>query len=202
MKQLIDAERYDELIRLVRAGDHEAAAELVRLYEPEVRLEVRTWMRLRDPRLRRLFDSMDVCQAVLASFFLRAAAGEYDLGRPEQLAHLLAGIARHKLSEHVKHHQRQRRDVRRVQASTGPEGVDVPVAQTPSQHVAGQELLAELRKRLSDEERRLADLRGQGRDWPAIAAELGGTPEGRRKQLRRAIERVERELGLAAEGTG
>jgi hypothetical protein len=60
-----------------------------------------------------------------------------------------------------------------------------------------------LRKRLSEEERHLADLRGQGRDWAAIAAELGGTPEGRRKQLRRAIERVERELGLAADdGTG
>jgi hypothetical protein len=38
MRQLVDPERYAELIRLVRAGDHEAAAELVRLYEAEARL--------------------------------------------------------------------------------------------------------------------------------------------------------------------
>jgi RNA polymerase sigma-70 factor (ECF subfamily) len=198
MSQPIEAEQYADLIRRIRAGDEQAAAELVRLYEPEIRLEVRTWLRLRDPRLRRVFDSMDICQSVLASFFLRAAVGEFDLEQPGQLAALLAGIARYKLSEQVKHHQRQRRDVRRVQAA-GPGDLDVPVTETPSQRAAGKELLAEFRKRLSDEETRIADLRAEGRDWAAIAGELGGTPEGRRKQFARAIERIERELGLIGE---
>ena len=52
-----------------------------------VRFEAR--LRLTDPRLRRQYDSLDICQSVLASFFVRAAAGQYDLDRPEQLLKLL-----------------------------------------------------------------------------------------------------------------
>jgi RNA polymerase sigma-70 factor (ECF subfamily) len=199
MKQPIAAEDYADFMRRIRAGDEQAAADLVRLFEPEIRLEVRTWLRLRDPRLRRLFDSMDICQSVLASFFVRAAVGDFDLDKPEQLAGLLAGIARHKLSEHVKHHQRQRRDVRRLDATAAAEDLVVSAAETPSQRVAGRELLDEFRKRLSEEEKRLVDLRTQGNDWAAIAAQLGGSPEARRKQLARAVERIERELGLVTD---
>jgi RNA polymerase sigma-70 factor (ECF subfamily) len=201
MIQPIEAERYDDFIRRIRAGDEQAAAELVRHFEPEIRLEVRTWLRLRDPRLRRVFDSMDICQSVLANFFVRAAVGDFDLENPGQLAALLAGIARNKLSEHVKHHQRQRRDVRRAK-SPEPDVLEVPVDGTPSQWVASKELLSEFRRRLSEEERQLADLRAAGREWSAIAVEVGGTPDGRRKQLTRAVERVEKELGLTSDVSG
>jgi RNA polymerase sigma-70 factor (ECF subfamily) len=70
---------------------------------------------------------------------------------------------------------------------------------TPSRVAAGKELLAEVRGRLSDEERRVAELRGQGLGWEEIAASLGGTAGARRKQLARALDRVVRELGLDAE---
>jgi RNA polymerase sigma-70 factor (ECF subfamily) len=192
---MLEQEQFTELIRRVRAGDEQAAAELVRSYESELRLEVRVALRLRDPRVRRVLDSMDICQSVLASFFVRAATGQYDLERPEQLLPLLLGMARNKLAEQVRRQQRQRRDIRRTQ--TAPETLDPPaVSDSPSDLVAGKELLAEFRKRLSDEERRLADLRTQGQEWTAIAATLGGTPEGRRKQLARAVDRVAQELGL------
>lgn len=46
------------------------------------------------------------------------------------------------------------------------------------------------------EERRIADRRAEGGDWAAIAAELGGTPDGRRMQLARALDRVTEQLGL------
>jgi RNA polymerase sigma-70 factor (ECF subfamily) len=203
MNEPLTQEAYAEFIARVRAGDEQAAAELVRRYEPEIRLEVRTWLRFRDPRLRRVFDSLDICQSVLASFFVRAAVGEYDLDQPHQLLHLLVGMARNKLKGQVKHHQRQRRDVRRVRGDElGEAGQTVAAEDSPSQLASGRELLGEFRKRLSEEECRLADLRAQGRDWMAIAAELGGTPEGRRKQLQRAIERVERELGLTGDEDG
>src|SRR5262245_30396160 len=190
MAETTGPEDYADFIRRIRRGDQDAAAELVRLYEAEIRLEIRGWLRLRDPRLRRVLDSVDVCQAVLASFFLRAAVGEFDLEQPGQLIALLVGMARHKLSEQVRHHQRQRRDVRRVAADAG-EVDPAGASETPSQVVSGKELLEEFRKRLSEEERQLAELRAEGQDWQAIAARLGGTPEGRRKQLMRAIERVE-----------
>ena len=80
-------EDFVEAIRRIRAGDEQAATELVRRYEPLIRREVR--LHLEDQRLLRLFDSMDVVQSVLASFFIRTAAGEYDLESPEQLAGLL-----------------------------------------------------------------------------------------------------------------
>jgi hypothetical protein len=67
---------------------------------------------------------------------------------------------------------------------------------TPSQVVAGEELLRELRARLTEEEQRLADLRAAGRSWAEIAQEMGGSPDARRVQLQRAADRVARELGL------
>jgi hypothetical protein len=42
----------------------------------------------------------------------------------------------------------------------------------------------------------LAARRGQGASWAEITAELGGTPDGRRVRLARALDRVTRELGL------
>jgi RNA polymerase sigma-70 factor (ECF subfamily) len=67
-------------------------------------------LHLEDRRLYRLFDSMDVCQSVLVSFFLRAAAGQYDLERPEQLVRLLITMTRNKLASAARQHHRQRRD--------------------------------------------------------------------------------------------
>src|SRR5271170_4076204 len=90
---------YPEFIRRIREGDEQAAEELVRRYEPEIRLEVRGWLRLRNPGLRRVFDSMDICQSVLASFFARAAVGDFDLDEPPQLIRLLVGMARKKVAE-------------------------------------------------------------------------------------------------------
>lgn len=195
MAELPEDKEYTEFIRRVRSGDERAAEELVRRFEPEIRLEVRTWLRLRDPRLRRVFDSMDICQSVLASFFARAAIGDFDLEEPRQLIQLLVGMARNKLSEHVKYHQRQRRDVRRVEGLGPDEGNAGASNETPSRLASGRELLEKFRKRLSEEERRLVELRSQGHDWASVAGALGGTPESRRKQLARAIERVEQDLG-------
>src|SRR5688572_21463692 len=93
----------------VRSGDA-AAEELVRRYEPAIRLEVRR--RLRDPRYKRLFDSTDVCQSVLASFFVRAGAGLYDLDDGKDLVRLLVTMARHKAIARARYHEAGNRDHR------------------------------------------------------------------------------------------
>ena len=189
---------FADFIRRIRAGDAGAAEELVRRYEQAIRLEAR--MRLGDPRLRRSLDSMDICQSVLASFFVRAAAGQYDLNEPAQLIRLLVGMIRNKLAFQVRKQRALRRDHRRNE-DAGREGFDVSGREpTPSAVVAGEELLREFRRRLSEEERRLAELRRQGRAWEDIAADLGGTAQARRKQLERAVGRVAQELGLGEAG--
>jgi RNA polymerase sigma factor (sigma-70 family) len=183
---------FPELIAGIRACDERAAAELVRRYEPEIRREAR--FALRDPFLRRTFDSMDVCQSVLCSFFPRAASGEYDIDRPEDLRRLLLRMARNKAVDAVRRHRARRRDHRRA---TSIDGVDVATCSPgPGQVAEGRDLLASIQGRLSEEERRLADLRARGREWADISREVGGTSEGRRKQLTRAIARVSQELGL------
>jgi RNA polymerase sigma-70 factor (ECF subfamily) len=184
----------------IRAGDEQAAAELVRRYEPAVRMEVR--IRLADSRLRRILDTMDICQSVLASFFLRAAAGEYDLERPEQLVRLLATIARNKVAYQARRQQAQRRDQRRDVAVAAHADADGPGRElagaepSPSRVASGRELLAELRRRLTPEELRVADLRAEGRPWAEIAAVIGGTAQARRRQLARALDRVAAQVDL------
>jgi RNA polymerase sigma-70 factor (ECF subfamily) len=184
---------FTEFIRRIRAGDDEAARELIKRYEPVIRREVR--VRLRDPRLNTQFDWTDICQSVMASFFVRAASGQYDLQQPDQLSRLLVVMTRHKLAKQERRHRADKRDYRRLeQCDTAHlQGQNVEAA-SPSRLVAGRELWEEYRRRLSEEERELADLRAQGCEWSEIAARLGGTAQGRRKQLARAVDRVEDQL--------
>jgi RNA polymerase sigma-70 factor (ECF subfamily) len=189
---------FADFLGRIRAGDEQAAAELVRRYESAVRVEVR--MRLADSRLRRILDTMDICQSVLASFFVRAAAGQYDLERPEQLVPLLVTIARNKVAHQARQRQAQRRD-RRREVAVDRSGHE-PAARdpSPSRIVSGREMLAELRRRLTPEELRLADLRAEGQAWAEIAAELGGTAQARRRQVARALDRVAAQVGLEGRG--
>jgi RNA polymerase sigma-70 factor (ECF subfamily) len=187
---------FQDLIRRVRGGEETAAAELVRTYEPEIRRAVR--IRLTDPRLGRLLDSMDICQSVLANFFVRVAAGQFDLEQPEQLLKLLVTMARNKLRDQARKQHAGRRDNRRLETSRQEPLEKVADGQpSPSEVVAGQELLQEVRRLLSDEERYLADQRARGRPWTDIAAELGQPAEALRKRLARAVDRVAGKLGLA-----
>jgi RNA polymerase sigma factor (sigma-70 family) len=190
----MDEQSFFAFIKRVRAGDEQAAVELVRQYEPEIRREVR--LRLRDGRLRRDFDSVDICQSVLASFFVRAALGQYELDEPAQLVKLLVGMTRNKLIGKIRKMNTQTRDHRRIDADGQDKLQTVAAGPTPSDLAIGSELLQEFRNRMTREEWQLAERRSQGAPWAEIALELGGTPEGLRKQLARAVDRVAGELGL------
>jgi RNA polymerase sigma-70 factor (ECF subfamily) len=195
---VVGQHEFTEFIDRIRAGDGEAAAELVRRYEPLIRREVR--MRLTDPALYRLFDSGDVCQSVLRSFFVRVAAGQYELAEPEDLARLLVTMARNKVASRARNLRRRPADRNRVEVTALEQLEAVTDSRPPpDEAVAGRDLLKAVLGRLSSEERRLADRRARGRTWPEVAAEVGGTAEGRRKQLTRALDRVLRELGLENE---
>jgi RNA polymerase sigma-70 factor (ECF subfamily) len=183
---------FADLVRRVRAGDPDAATELVRRYEPAIRRVVRVRL---GGRVGALFDSMDVCQSVLGSFFLRAAAGQYALDTPADLMKLLTVMARHKLAFQVRKLRAKKRDAGRdVPADLAG---DQPAAGgTPSRQVEARDLLREMDRRLSPEERQLVRLRTDGHEWADIAARLSGTPEALRKKHARALDRVARELGL------
>ena len=188
---------FPDFIRRIRAGDDQAARELVERYEPVIRCEVR--LRLRDPRLYSRFDWTDICQSVMASFFVRAAAGQYDLEQPDQLLRLLVVMTRHKLANQARRHRAEMRDCRRL-AACDPAYLDVrTAAPSPSRLVVGRELLAEVNRRLSEEERLLADLRARwlrvDRDRRQARRHRRGTPQatGPRGRSRRAAAQGERD---------
>jgi RNA polymerase sigma-70 factor (ECF subfamily) len=184
---------FREMIGRIRAGDQAAAAELVRRYEPTIRRTIR--VRLRDPRLGRLLDSMDICQSVLQSFFVRAALGQYELDQPEQLLKLLTRMARNKLANQAHHHRAGRRDYRRLVDPSQARPVAAP-GPSPSDQVTANELVREAHRRLSADERQLLEWRQQGRDWHEIGRLLNTNPDTLRMRLGRAIDRVAQQLGL------
>src|SRR6516164_8828813 len=119
---------FADFIRRIRDGDDQAARELVQLYEPVIRREVR--LRLRDQRL----------------------ASRYDLEQPDQLRRLLVTMTRHKLTKQVRRHRADRRDYRRLESRDPAYLEGRPAADpSPSRLVAGRELLDEFRRQLSAE---------------------------------------------------
>ncbi len=192
---------FRSLLQRVRQGDQAAATDLVRQFEPEIRRAVR--IRLTDPRLRRVLDSMDICQSVLANFFRRVTAGEFTLEHPQQLLRLLVSMARNKVLDQARRQQAGRRDQRRIETGLAPALEDLlDDAPGPSRIVAGQDLLEQVRRLLSDEERELAEQRALGRDWNEIGAALGAHPDTLRKKLGRALMRVRAQLHLEENADG
>lgn len=190
---------FADLVRRVRTGDGLAAEELVRTYEPEVRRAIR--VRLTDARLRRLVDSVDICQSVLAGFFVRTAAGQFDLQTPQQLMRLLVTMARNRVIDWARHAQADRRDGARQVSLDLENGEPRPLADTepgPVSIVVNRELLDQVRDRLSPAERLLMEQRAAGVEWEEIAKESGEQSNAVRMRLTRALDRVSRELGLEA----
>ncbi len=185
---------FRDLVRRVRARDEQAAAELVRRYEPALRVAIRA--RLTDARLRRLLDSVDICQSVLANFFVRAASGQFELERSEQLLKLLVTMARNHLINRAVEQRAARRDQRRLQPGDPDEMGLAASGPSPSEAVANQELLQAFRARLTEEERRIADARAAGRGWGEIAAEAGETADALQVRFARAVNQAARAVGL------
>jgi RNA polymerase sigma-70 factor (ECF subfamily) len=191
-----EEQSFRDLLRRVRAGDQEAASELVRRYEPEIRQSVRG--PLAGLRLRHILDSMDICQAVLANFFVRAGEGQFELHHPEQLLRLFVTMARNRLRDEARRQRAERRDHRRQAVDLSQHCLaglfaDEP---TPSRIASTRDLFEEVSRRLDPDERELLEQRAQGREWADLAEQHGAMPGALRKKLTRALARVVRELGL------
>ncbi len=185
------------LLVRVRTGDPTAAEELVRTYEPELRRAIR--VRLTDARLRRLVDSIDICQSVLAGFFVRTAAGQFDIQTPEELLKLLVTMARNRVIDWVRRVQADRRDGRRNVSIQSIEGDDMQLESGqpgPASVLVNRDLLEQVRNRLNADEIKLMEQRAEGQNWNEIAAVTGEQANTVRMRLTRALDRVAEELGL------
>src|SRR5579885_1685941 len=183
---------FRDLMGRVRAGDPQAALQLVRDYQWAIRLQVR--VRLTQPDLRRLLDSMDVVQLVWASFFARAAAGQYELDDPKRLLNLLITLAHNKLLDEAKGLRRKRRGEGQVVGGLPAAAEPADPRPGPEQEAHERDLVRELRKRLPPRDQELWDQRLLGRSWVEIAAARGANPDVLRIHFNRALERVARQL--------
>lgn len=189
-----------QLLQRIRQGDANAAYELVRSYESVIRVAVRS--RLRDPAISRVLDSMDICQSVMASFFPRAALGEYALEEPKQLVGLLIKMAQNKLNYQLRQHRALKRDIKKVVSVDDSQAPELPgQGPTASQVAEAQELLEAVKQRFSAEEMAIAELRQLGCTWDEIAQQMGGTPDARRKQFGRAVQAAGDQLDMDQNGS-
>src|SRR5262249_20643185 len=159
-----------------------------------IRVAVR--VRLGGADLRGLLDSTDICQSVLASFFVRAALGEYELGTPRQLLNLLTAMARHKVLNQARRQRTARREFRRLQRGVEVEQEVLDRAPGPGQVAADRELVEHFYARLPEDVRWLASQRAEGRPWEDIAADTGENADTLRVRLKRALNQVARTMEL------
>jgi RNA polymerase sigma-70 factor (ECF subfamily) len=182
-------EAFSALLEQARSGQSNAATELVRRYEPELRRFVR--VRLTDARLRRFIDSVDICQSILGRFFTGFFAGKYQIQGPDQLIALLLHMARNELCDQLRRQRAARRGGRGVQpsASYPPEDLADSDA-SPSEQVAATEWVKEVLQRLTAQERLIVQRRMAGTGWAELARELQTNAEALRKRFTRAMQRA------------
>jgi DNA-directed RNA polymerase specialized sigma24 family protein len=187
---------FQVLVDRARTGDETAAATLVTEYQTELHRYVR--FKLTSPAVRRVVDSLDVCQSVLAGFFVSLRDGRLEVIQPRQLFRLLAVMAENKVRDKVRVHHAARRGGGAL-ADGGPVDVVEGRDEDPAEAVEGRELLASVRDRLRVDDREVVDRWLAGEGWPQIAAAVGKKPDAVRHQVTRAVDQAARELGLIGE---
>jgi RNA polymerase sigma factor (sigma-70 family) len=192
----VDDSDLDGLLARARSGDSKAADELVRRFEPDVRMVVRG----RLPRaLRTQFDSMDFVQAVWTSVLTTKDSA--DLPQFESSRHLLAylsGMARNKvIEEHRRRTQTLKYDIGRVEPlwvrkgdREGPREV-AGRDPTPSQDAQARDRLDQMLDGRSDLSAKVIQLRRGGLTYEEIATTLGIHESTARRVIERTRERVE-----------
>ena len=164
------------LLREIRSGDQDAAAELVGRYVGQLQ-------RLADRQLGRELqgrtDADDITQSIFRTLFRRVSEGQYAVPAGDTIWQLLVTIALNKIRSLGNHHRAAKRDIRRSTQVT-----DEVHALAPDD-VALHELeltIGELMRDLNDSQRTMIEHRLQGCDVQEIA--------NRTQRSKRTVERT------------
>lgn len=165
------------LISKAKGGDNRAFADLVRRFEPEVRMIVRG----RLPRsLQAQFDSMDFVQSLWKSVLRKDGADMPCFENSRHFMGYLAGVARNKVYEQYRKRTHTRKyDIKREEPLYVRKGNrDVPRDlpghdSSPSQEAQAEDRLAQLLEGRSPLEEQVVQLRRQGFTYEEIADRLG-----------------------------
>jgi RNA polymerase sigma factor (sigma-70 family) len=186
------------LIARVREGDEAALADLLRLYEPKIRLTARYLLR---PVLRRYLDSIDVSQSVQFHLMDGLRRGSLNLHDSETFVALAVTLVRRKVAQHWRHLQREHRLRFGRPEGQGPE--ESPLTTPggpgdPAQSAERSEEFQRLWEVLDPTERRLLELRLQGHSTEEAAAQMGCAANVLRVRLSRLRKRLREQGCLTA----
>jgi RNA polymerase sigma factor (sigma-70 family) len=173
------ADNYESLLSRIRAGDESALAELLQQYEPRLRTAARV---LLGPLLRPHMDSLDLVQSVHRVLLPGLRDGKYDVSSPEQLLALALTIVRRKVARKWRRLQREQT----LQTQERDNGAaDDPVATAQA-----KDSLKKILDTLSQDERRLIELRIAGFSTVEIARRLDYDAHALRARLSRLRQRL------------
>jgi RNA polymerase sigma-70 factor (ECF subfamily) len=185
------------LLARARDGDPEALAELVRQYEPEVRIVARV---LLGPALRPYLDSLDLVQSVHRSLLLGLRHGKVDVSSPERLVALATTMVRRKIARQWRRLQRQKRVD--VEGDAGSLACKLAELSRSTEDPAGaaqlHDSLRHLCEHLDGAERRMLELRLEGHSTAEVARQLGLDADVLRVRLSRLRQRL-RDRGVLEE---
>lgn len=181
----------------IRAGDDDAARELLGRYEAEVRLVVRRQL----PRLlRSRFDSLDFMQSVWGSFFrrMRGNDGPADFEDSRHLVAFLAKAAKNKVIDEYRRAGSQKQDMHREEPLwvDGQRPRDLPGRDdSPSEVAEAREALSRLRDLMPQDRHAIIELKAQGLSSRDVGDRLGISE----RTVQRVIEDLKRRLDLERE---
>jgi RNA polymerase sigma-70 factor (ECF subfamily) len=192
----MDDADFGTLLARARSGNHEATAALLRAFEADVRILVRS----RLPRvLQSQFDSMDFVQAVWQSVFAGGGRGEAFAGAGHFRGYL-AAVARNKVNEEYRRRTRtQKFDLGREEPLYVRRGQhdaprDLPATDpSPSKRIQAEECWERLVGGRPPVEAAVVDLRRQRHTFDEIAARTGLQERAVRRVIEAARERLESE---------
>ncbi len=184
-----------EYLARAKAGDADAVRELVRTYEPVVRIMVRG----RLPKaLRSRFDTMDFVQLVWKSLFAKTGRDLDKFDNEKHFIGFLSGIVRNKLhEEHRKLSETLKYDIGREQPLYVRKGNreiprEVPGNDsTPSAEAQAGERLAQILDGRGDFSTEVVNLRRQGLTYDEIAEKLNVHESAARRVIQEMRNRME-----------
>lgn len=177
-----------ELLARWRGGDQRAAGELFDRYA--LRLLGLARSRLSQPLAARV-DAEDVVQSVWRSFFIGAKQGRFVLARSGDLWRLLAALAIQKLRRQAEWHSAAKRAIGREfhgDLAELPDEALIALAEGPSpdEAAAVADEVANLMRRLDEQQRQMLELRLQGCMLEEIAVQTNRS----QRTVRRLLEEV------------
>jgi RNA polymerase sigma factor (sigma-70 family) len=160
----------------------------------QLRRRART--RLRQYGLTGQAESMDICNDVMADMARRY--GGQGVTPDHALAYILRAIDNQVLDT-FRTLARQCRDFRRNELTPVDDMTVANREVTPSQIALRREVLTRIRSMLSEEDAKAIDMMLENRDWNEIGELLGLKADTARMRVRRALDRVRRDIGIGDE---